>query len=121
MKPELKNEIDRLKRILESNGLGFGLSKGASAENIAEIERQIDFTLDENLNDLWEFTDGSNHNFWFAVFSDEATPCDFPSIEYAFEQWSAFVPYDNPAYEEYRPSEDKRDEKIQPTSEKSAA
>ena len=115
MKPELKNEIDRLKQILESNGLEFVLSEGASAENIAEIERQIGFTLDENLKDFWKFTNGSNYTSWFAVFSDQLTPCDFPSIEYAFEQWFAFVPYSNPAYEEYRLSETERDERIQPT------
>ncbi len=115
MKSELKNEIDRLKRFLESNGLEFSLSEGASAENIAEVESQIGFTLDENLKDLWQFSNGSNFEYWFAVFSDEPTPCTFPSIEYAFEQWSMFVPYNNPVYEEYRLNENERDERIQPT------
>ncbi len=48
MKPELKNEINRLKHILELNGLEFTLSEGASAETLAELESEIGFTLDEN-------------------------------------------------------------------------
>lgn len=115
MKPELKTEIDRLKRILESNGLDFSLGEGVSAGKISEIETQIGFTLDENLKDLWQFSNGSNSAYWFAVFSDEPTPCAFPSIEDAFEDWSSFLSYDNPAYEEYRIAEDNRDERIQPT------
>jgi internalin A len=115
MKPELKTEVDRLTQILELNDLEFNLRKGAAAENAAEIERQIGFTLNENLKDFWQFTNGSNNDFWFAVFSDEPTPCTFPSIEYAFEQWSLFLPYDNLAYEEVGLAAEERDERIQPT------
>ena len=115
MKPELKTEIDRLKRILELNDLEFNLSAGAIAENVAEIERQIGFTLDENLKDFWQFTNGSDDNSWFAVFSDQPTPCTFPSIEYAFEQWSLFVPYNDSIYEEFGIAADERDDRIQPT------
>lgn len=115
MKPELEIEINRLKSILELNGLEFSLSEGATTDSIAEMERQIGFTLDGNLKDLWQFSNGSNYNSWFAVFSDESTPCDFPSIEKAFEQWSFFSPYDNSTYEVFRLDEDERDERIQPT------
>lgn len=115
MKPELKIQIDRLRCILEANELEFNLSEGASAESIAEIERQIGFTLDENLKDLWQFSNGSDFESWFAVFSDELTPCAFPSIEDAFDQWSEFVPYDSPIYEEFRLPNDQRGGKTQPT------
>jgi len=115
MKSELKSEINRLHRVLESNGLEFKLSEGASADSITKIETKIGFTLDANLKDFWQFSNGSNFEYWFAVFSDEPTPCNFPSIEYAFEEWSAYVPYDNPVYEEYKLAEDERDERIQPT------
>ena len=115
MKPELETEIDRLKSILESNGLEFILTEGASADKLAVIESQIGFTLDENLKAFWQFSNGSNDDFWFTVFSDEKTPCNFPSIEEAFEQWSLFVPYDDSVYEEFRLLEGESDERIQPT------
>jgi cell wall assembly regulator SMI1 len=114
MKHELKTEIERLKLILESNGLEFIRTEGASADNLAVIESQIGFTLDENLKALWQFSNGSNDDFWFTVFSDEKTPCIFPSIEEAFEHWSLFVPYDDSVYEEFRLLEGESDERIQP-------
>lgn len=114
MKEELKKEIDRLKQILESNGLEFTLSEGVSDGIIANVETKIGFVFDEDLKEFWKLTNGSNSDLWFAVFSDEQTPCAFQSIEYAFEQWSAFCSCDNPAYEKYKPEENKRDERIQP-------
>jgi len=114
MKPELETEIARLKRILESNGLEFILTEGASADKLAVIESQIGFTLDENLKAFWQFSNGSSDDFWFTVFSDEKTPCNFPSIEEAVEQWSLFVPNDDSTYEEFRRLEGEGDERIQP-------
>ena len=115
MKPELENEINRLKRILESNGLEMTLSEGVLPEIIDNVETQIGFKLDDDLKDFWRFSNGSNSNLWFAVFSDEPTPCAFPSIDYAFEQWSAFYPYNKSLYEEFGLDESESDERIRPT------
>lgn len=115
MKESLKKEIERLGRILESNGLEMTLNDGVTKEVIANIETQIGFALDEDLKDLWKLTNGSGDDCWFTVFSDEQIPCTFPSIEYAFEQWSTFYPYDNSVYEEFGLDENERDERIQPT------
>lgn len=98
MNPELQIEITRLKRIRELNGLEFNLTAGASRKKMAEVEEQIDFTLDQNLKDLWQLSNGSDSEYWFAVFSDELMPCSFPSIEKAHKRWAGFIPYDNPIY-----------------------
>jgi cell wall assembly regulator SMI1 len=116
MKSELKTEIDRLHSILKSNGLDFTTNVGVSADNLARVESEIGFTLDDDLKALWQFTNGSNHKNWFTVFSDEQTLCSFPSIEKAFEQWSMYLPYDDTVVEEFKLfPEDKQDERIQPT------
>jgi cell wall assembly regulator SMI1 len=116
MKLELKTEIDRLKNILESNGLEFIVNEGANAEKIAEVETKVGITFDADLKDLWKFSNGSNNNdTWFCVFSDELMPCSFSSIEEALESWSLFLPYDDLIYEEWSDLESKRDERIQPT------
>lgn len=115
MRSQLKIEIERLRQILESNGLDFSLNEGANAEEIAEIESQVGITFDENLKELWKTSNGSNNNdSWFAVVSDELIPCSFLSIEDALESWSWGLPYDNSFYEEWRDLEDKRDERIKP-------
>lgn len=115
MKPELKIEIERLQYILESNGLEFTLNKGTTTEKIAEIESKVGVNFDDNLKELWLLSNGSNRSHsWFAVFSDELTPCSFSPIEDALECWSWFEPYDDGIYEEWSDSENKRDERIQP-------
>jgi internalin A len=115
MKSGLKNELERLQLILESNGLEFTLNEGATAEKIAEVESQIGVTFDSDLKDLWQLTNGSNGNHsWFAVFSDELTPCSFSSLEDALECWSWYSPYDEAIYEEWSDAEVERDERIQP-------
>lgn len=115
MKPELKIEIERLQHILESNGLKFTLSEGATPEKIAEVEEQVGATFDTDLRDLWQLSNGSNlSDSWFAVFSDELTPCSFSSLEDALECWSWYSPYDEATYEEWSDVEAERDERIQP-------
>jgi cell wall assembly regulator SMI1 len=76
MKPELKIELERLQHILESNGLEFIPSEGATYEQIAEVEAKVGVTFDSDLKDLWKLSNGSKESdTWFAVFSDELTPC----------------------------------------------
>lgn len=116
MKSEIKFELDRLKNILESNGLEFVVNKGANVGKIAEAEAKVGISFDNNLKDLWQFSNGSNEgDSWFCVFSDEVMPCSFLPIEEALETWSLFLPYDDSIYEEWSDFETKRDERIQPT------
>lgn len=115
MQLNLQIEIDRLEKILRSNDLEFTLSAGSTIAEINKVEKQIGFTLDQDLKDLWLLTNGSNHELWFAVNSDEIIPCSFPSLEYSFEHWSAFLPYNNPTYEEYKLDRNECDERIQNT------
>jgi cell wall assembly regulator SMI1 len=113
VKPELLKEIKRLEEIFESNGLDFVPRDGARAELIAEVESSIGLTFDANLKDLWTFANGSGDP-WFAVFSDELTPCAFSSVEAALECWSWDLPYDDTTYGEWNIAQLGRDERIQP-------
>ncbi len=114
MRSELKIEVERLKFILESNGLNFNLSKGTTVENIAQVELKIGVKFDDDLKDLWLLTNGSDNELWFVVFSDQLTPCSFSPIEDALECWSWFEPYDKVTYEEWSDFENERDSRIQP-------
>jgi internalin A len=115
VKPELKIELERLRHILESNGLEFALSEGATDEKIAETEAKVGVVFDADLKALWRLSNGSKRSDgWFAVFSDELTPCSFASIEDALECWSWFLPYDESVYGEWSDLEAERDERIQP-------
>ncbi|HMS39139.1 MAG TPA: SMI1/KNR4 family protein [Pyrinomonadaceae bacterium] len=115
MKSEIKIEIDRLKNILESNGLKFVVNEGANAQKNADVEAKTGINFDDNLKDFWRFSNGSNEgDSWFCVFSDEVMPCSFLSIEEALETWSLFLPYDDSIYEQLSDFETKRDERIQP-------
>lgn len=114
MRLELKSELERLKYILESNNLEFKLSEGAAKETIAQIESKVGVEFDDDLKELWLLANGSDNDTWFAVFSDELSPCTFPSIEEALKCWSWFEPYDNEIYEEWSDFEDQRDKRIQP-------
>jgi cell wall assembly regulator SMI1 len=114
MKPELQLELERLKFILESKQLKFSLDKGTTEETIAQVETKVGIHFDENLKDLWLLTNGSNYETWFAVFSDELTPCSFPQIEDALKSWSWLEPYDKEIYEEWSDVDNERDSRIQP-------
>lgn len=114
MNSELKNELKRLESIYESNKLEFTLSDGTTKELISQVESKVGVKFDDDLKDLWLLTNGSNNEIWFAVFSDQLTPCSFPTIEEALECWSWFEPYDNKIYEEWSDLENKRDARIQP-------
>lgn len=115
MRTELAQEVETLKRVLEGNGLEFAPRGGAGAELIAEVEAEVGITFDADLKEFWRMTNGSDRNHsWFAVFSDELTPCSFASVEDARECWSWLSPYDEPVYEEWNDETAVRDARIQP-------
>jgi internalin A len=114
MRPELTREVERLRNILLSHGLEFSLCEGAKPGEIAKVESEVEITFDADLRDFWQLTNGSDNETWFAVFSDELTPCVFPSIEDARECWSWFLPYDESFYEEWSDVSVERDMRIQP-------
>ncbi|HKP70815.1 MAG TPA: SMI1/KNR4 family protein [Pyrinomonadaceae bacterium] len=84
-----------------------------SGDAIANAEARIGLTFDPSLKELWEFTNGSNNQTWFAVVSDELTPLSFPSFEESVESWSWHLPYDETTYAEWN-VDDERDPRIQP-------
>ena len=114
MRPELAQQVERLKSILLSHQIEFAPRPGATFADIAEVERRVGIQFDADLKDFWQFSNGSDYELWFAVESDQLTPCCFPPLEEALEAWSWFEPYDAATYEEWSDASRIRDERIQP-------
>ena len=114
MRPKLRKEIERLKQILSSHGLEFLPVDGATNQQIRKIENETDVELDPDLRAFYQFTNGSDRATWFAVMSDQLTPCLFPDLNDALEAWSWFLPYDQSTYEEWSDTTTPRDGRIQP-------
>jgi cell wall assembly regulator SMI1 len=114
MRPELLHEVERLKNILQGHGLELSLCEGAKTEDIARVESEVGITFDVDLKDFWQLTNGSGSEIWFAVFSDELTPCVFPSLEDARECWSWFLPYDESVDGDWSDDSAERDVRIKP-------
>ena len=114
MRSELKQEVTRLERALSSSNLEFQPAKGADTHQIGLIEKETGIKLDPDLRDFYKFTNGSGRAIWFAVLSDQLTPCVFPEIEDSREGWSWFLPYDQSIYDEWSDFASSRDERIQP-------
>ncbi len=114
MNPELKQEITRLRQILSSAGMEFQPVNRTSDEQLKRVENETGIKLGSDLRDFYKYSNGSNEEIWFAVFSDELTPCAFPDIEDARESWSELLPYDQSVYEEWSDFSSARDERIKP-------
>lgn len=112
MSPELTREIERLKNILRSHGLEFTPCEEAKPEALAAVEAEVGIKFDENLKDFWRYTNGSGNEIWFAVVSDQLTPCVFPPVEDAREGWSWFQPYDEATADEWSEEEAQRDARV---------
>jgi cell wall assembly regulator SMI1 len=115
MREELKIEVERLEKFLNELGQPFETCSGTTLEEIQQIENETQIKFSQDLKDLWQFSNGSHYQNWFAVFSDELTFCDFPSIEYAKEAWSWHLPYDETIYKEWCDPKAVRDSRILPS------
>jgi cell wall assembly regulator SMI1 len=115
MNRELQHEVQHLQAILQRHGQSFDTVSGATKQNIDLVERTVGITFDHHLREFYEFTNGSDNELWFAVYSDQLTPCAFPSLAEAQEAWSWFEPYDQAVYDEWSDREAERDSRIQPS------
>lgn len=116
MNLELETEIKRLKQILKNANVDFELPPGASHREIDFLEAATKIKLDENLKELYKFSDGSDNNTIFAVFSDQATPCSLEPLDEVIKWWQSLhltpEPFD--PIEEERDFDWKPDARIQP-------
>ncbi len=82
-------------------------------QQLEHVENEIGIKFNSDLRDFYLFANGSGGATWFAVISDELTPCEFPTIEDSLEAWSWFLPYDQTTYDEWSDLASPRDERIQ--------
>jgi cell wall assembly regulator SMI1 len=113
MRPELAREVQALREFMQSCGMELPTAPGASEQEVREVEARLGIRLDPALRDLYLFSNGCDAT-WFAVMSDEVTPCTFVSLQDALEAWSWFEPYDEAAYRQWADKSPKHDPRIKP-------
>jgi cell wall assembly regulator SMI1 len=70
MRKELQDEIDRLLRLTERFGSPIACRPGATDEELAEAEHSVGIRLDDDLRDLYRFSNGGKYlETWFAAFA----------------------------------------------------
>ena len=111
MNPELENEIERLKTSRIVLGLGFEPAPGASLEEIQAVEEELGIKFDDNLRDMYLYSNGSRIKDWFVV--SEYLACSFYSLEVAWERVLSLLRMDANG-ELWSHIDEERDERIQP-------
>lgn len=120
MNDRLRQELERLKSLFASVDRPFPQVQRATDADLLQVYKITGIKLEGDIVDFYKYMNGSEREQIFAVFSDEATPCQFNSLASALEYWGASVPdvdkfYQDiqEAYEEYR-QDSPRDARIKP-------
>ena len=95
------------------------IQSGATADEIAGVEKGTGITFDADLKAMWQFSNGSGYQRWFTDYDDpdEFFAQSLLSLANGLKWWALFVPYDEAFYKEwhYDGSWGARDARIQPT------
>ena len=114
MNSELKTQIDRMKSILAEQKQNTARRKSAKSQIFKKIETETGIVLDEDTQEFFRYSNGSNGECWAAVKSDQIQPLTFTSLEEALKDWRRFSPYDKSVYDEWKDDSKKRDVRIRP-------
>jgi cell wall assembly regulator SMI1 len=122
MTPELQHEIERLKQIFASHGMPFEPNKGVSEDRLAWLERELGYTLDRDIRDLYRFAEGAERgNYWVAVGEEDPQMFRLLRIDESAQYWFSLPlddKHDQKLYKQleynFRDCEDERDARVQP-------
>lgn len=88
MQQEVSSFISELKAMFgRFRELSFSTQPGATADQIAAVEKAAGIVFDDTLKSLWMFSNGSARTDWFGVFTDENTACEFLSVDESLKAW----------------------------------
>lgn len=95
MRPELHQQIERLKGVLESHGRQFTPNKGVSIAELETLQQKIGYRLDPDLCDFYAFSNGGpDYNEWFAIGDKQLESADLMTIEASLKRWEMLSQYD---------------------------
>jgi cell wall assembly regulator SMI1 len=109
-------ELSRLESIIVDHGFPFRTVPGATEGELADVESTLNISLTDDFRELYRGSNGvaPKGGAWFAVCTDELTPCTFLSLKKGLEWWSEWLPYDEAVHAQFGYDDGPRDERIAP-------